>query len=78
MGSPFRVRLARDPQLDAWRGAAALCAHAPFDQIFITRAEWEEKGADYLKEHALANLYVPTAPEELPDAVKRRKRGFGP
>lgn len=73
-GSPLRVRMARDPQWDAWKGAAALCNTAPFQSLFLSRAEWSEKGAEYLKEHALSNAFLPAAPEETPEMAKRRKR----
>ena len=73
-GSPIRVRMARDPQLDAWKGAAALCNTKPFHTLFMSRAEWSEMGAEYLKEHALSNVLLPPPPEETSELAKRRKR----
>lgn len=43
------VRRARDPVLDAWRGAAKWAGEARSRDAFVTRAEYAEKGADYLK-----------------------------
>lgn len=47
--SPLHVRRAKDPVLDAWRGAAAWSNEPAAKQCFITRAEFLEKGGDYLK-----------------------------
>ncbi|OBW69586.1 MAG: Thi4-domain-containing protein [Aureobasidium pullulans] len=49
------VRKAKDPILDAWRGAAEWAAKPTSRQSFVTRAEYHEKGADYIKEHNLGN-----------------------
>jgi len=43
------VRRAKDPVLDAWRGAAKWATEARSKGAFITKAEYAEKGADYLK-----------------------------
>ncbi|KAI9205857.1 uncharacterized protein BJ171DRAFT_499916 [Polychytrium aggregatum] len=56
------IVLARDPLLDAWKGAAKYAlAHRPSsDQpssIWIQREQWDECGHDYLIEHALSNRY---------------------
>jgi actin-related protein 5 len=53
----IRVRRAQDCVLDAWRGAAKWAASPKSRQAFITRAEFMEKGGDYLKEHDLGNAY---------------------
>jgi len=76
VGTPLRVRMARDAQWDAWRGAAQLCNRSPFSQLFFTRAEWEEQGPEYLKEHSHANrlAQVQPQPEDGADTGKRRKR----
>lgn len=46
----------------------------PFESLFLTRREWEEKGSEYLKEHGCSNAYLPPVPDEPPDVAKRRKR----
>jgi actin-related protein 5 len=46
--APLNVRRARDPVLDAWRGAAGWAAEANSRQYFVTRADFLEKGGDYL------------------------------
>lgn len=43
------VRRAKDPVLDAWRGAAKWASEARSKPAFVTRAEYAEKGADYMK-----------------------------
>jgi len=54
---PLKVRKARDPLLDAWRGAAQWANAQASRAAFVSRAEYVEKGADYLREHSLGNLY---------------------
>ncbi|KAF2268045.1 actin-like ATPase domain-containing protein [Lojkania enalia] len=49
------VRRAKDRVLDAWRGAAKWAGKAESKKAFVTRAEFMEKGGDYLKEHELGN-----------------------
>ncbi len=51
------MRLASDPRLDAWRGAAAW-AGGDAEELArgsVTREEYVEGGEDYLKEHAYSN-----------------------
>ncbi|KAF2500552.1 putative chromatin remodeling complex subunit [Lophium mytilinum] len=55
--APFTVRKAKEPVLDAWRGAAKWASSANAKQSFVTREEFHEKGGDYLKEHDLGNAY---------------------
>ncbi|KAF2663749.1 actin-like ATPase domain-containing protein [Microthyrium microscopicum] len=54
-GSPLRVRRAQDASLDAWRGAARWAGEAGNTKYFVSRAEFLEKGAEYIKEHELGN-----------------------
>lgn len=49
------VRKARDPILDAWKGAAAWAGQPTSRQSFVTRDEYLEKGGEYIKEHNLGN-----------------------
>jgi actin-related protein 5 len=45
------VRGANDRVLDAWRGAAQWAGKRENQSNFITRAEYMEKGSEYIKEH---------------------------
>jgi actin-related protein 5 len=53
---PLRVRRAADPVLDAWRGAASWASEAENKQHFVSRAEYQEKGSEYLKVRSGARL----------------------
>jgi actin-related protein 5 len=52
------VRRARDPILDAWRGAAAWSRTPAGRQGFVTKEEWMEKGGEYILEHNLGNAFA--------------------
>ncbi|XP_072046069.1 actin-related protein 5-like isoform X2 [Amphiura filiformis] len=59
--STFQVFKADKPSLDAWNGAKKWAQDA--NQIasgFVTKAEYEEKGGEYLKEHVASNLFTST------------------
>ena len=47
--APLAVRQARDPILDAWKGAARWSAEPESKQAFLSRAEYLEKGSEYMK-----------------------------
>ncbi|KAI0132296.1 hypothetical protein BJ170DRAFT_680183 [Xylariales sp. AK1849] len=49
VGSLLDVRRASDPVLDAWKGAASWVGSAGYKAAVVTKAEWQEKGADYIK-----------------------------
>jgi actin-related protein 5 len=51
----IQVRRAGDCVLDAWRGAAAWAGKKESRRNFITKAEYAEKGSEYIKEHDLGN-----------------------
>lgn len=52
----MKVRLARDPLLDAWRGAAGWARDERMvGKAWVSRQEYEEKGSECLKEHDLGN-----------------------
>lgn len=51
----LQVRRAKDCVLDAWRGAAQFAGRKEARGHFITRAEFLEKGGEYIKEHDLGN-----------------------
>ena len=52
------MRSAKDPVLDAWKGAAQWAREPGFKAGSVTRAEYEERGSEYLKEHDLGNVGV--------------------
>lgn len=47
--APLRVRHAQDPLLDGWKGAAGWTGTPAWKQAKISREEYLEKGADYIK-----------------------------
>ena len=57
-GTPLVVRSATDPLLDSWRGAAkwAASSSSEYKKSAVTRAEYDEFGVDYIKEHNLGNV----------------------
>ncbi len=59
---PFRAPLkivssldGGDPRLEAWKGMAAWASTPAAKQARVTRAEYEEYGAEWLKEHQWGN-----------------------
>jgi actin-related protein 5 len=48
-GSPLRVRRASDALLDAWKGAAGWAGTDAWKTAAVSREEYLEKGADYIK-----------------------------
>nr|CAD7572586.1 unnamed protein product [Timema californicum] len=58
--SQFHLTLAADPVLDAWHGAQELIASSSLSRCFVTRAEYEEKGGEFFKEHSASNHYFPS------------------
>lgn len=55
-GSPLKVRRANDPLLDAWRGMAMWAQSGDSEKGYVTKAEYDEMGPDYMKEHNLGNV----------------------
>lgn len=49
MDAPLKIRRADDPILDAWRGAAQWAGTSAWKAATVTKAEYQEKGHDYLK-----------------------------
>ncbi|KAI8635289.1 putative chromatin remodeling complex subunit [Xylariaceae sp. FL1651] len=47
--SPLHIRRAKDAVLDAWRGAAQWVGTPAWKSATVTRAEYHEKGQDYIK-----------------------------
>ncbi|KAK4181832.1 putative actin-related protein 5 [Triangularia setosa] len=56
-GADLRVRRAGDAVLDAWRGAAGWAGTNECRRARVTKAEYEEKGGEYIKEHDLGNAF---------------------
>jgi actin-related protein 5 len=52
-GSPIRVVRALDPVLDAWRGAAAYATASQFQTQTFSKADYYEKGEDWLRQYQL-------------------------
>lgn len=58
--SLFNVYLADDPVFDSWKGAKLWAINGEnMSRYSISRSEYEEKGADFFKEHPCSNYYVP-------------------
>ena len=51
------LRRAKDPILDAWKGAAKWASTSESKSAFVSKEEWLEKGGDYIHEHNLGNVY---------------------
>lgn len=54
---PLVLRRAKDPILDAWKGAAKWAGGSAWKNAAITREDYFEKGSEYMKEHDLGNAY---------------------
>ncbi|PNS15907.1 Actin-like protein arp5 [Sphaceloma murrayae] len=53
------LRRAKDPVLDAWRGAAGWASdRSRSANAYVSKAEFEEKGGEYLREHSLGNAFA--------------------
>ncbi|XP_072412428.1 actin-related protein 5 [Chiloscyllium punctatum] len=58
--STFQVTMAADPVLDSWLGARDWAVeYMGQAEGWITLADYEEKGGEYLSEHVASNVYVP-------------------
>ncbi|PWO00089.1 actin-like ATPase domain-containing protein [Tilletiopsis washingtonensis] len=53
-----RVQRARDPRFDAWRGMALWSGSDEARHSAISRADYDEKGSDYLSEHSFSAALV--------------------
>ena len=58
--STFSVTIASNPVLDAWYGARKWSVSPALSLYSITKADYEEKGPEYLKEHCASNIYYPS------------------
>jgi actin-related protein 5 len=52
------LRTAADPVLDAWKGAAQWASGSGLGSVSITRADYEEKGSEYLKVRWISIMLV--------------------
>ncbi|CAG9311222.1 unnamed protein product [Blepharisma stoltei] len=74
-GSEFNVVTARDPALDAWRGASDFSLTEEYHNTALTKEEYDENGQDYLKvkqRHLASNSYF-TTPNRGEEPTKRQK-----
>jgi len=57
-GSSFRVVESKDAMLDAWRGMCKFYQDnmSQYGNVVLTKAEYDEKGADYFKPHFASNI----------------------
>jgi len=58
--SSFNVTCAGSPSLDAWHGARKFALSNHLAAGSITRAQYEEMGEGYLREHVASNRWIPT------------------
>jgi actin-related protein 5 len=56
-GSPLTIRRAKDSILDAWRGAANWAGSSEWKIATVSKAEYMEKGSDYIKVCCSQSLY---------------------
>lgn len=64
--SAYNVVVAKNVNLNAWHGAKDLANSNQFKEFSITRNDYAEYGAEYLREHYASNRYfsTPTALNE--------------
>lgn len=55
VGHPLNIVRPYDPAFDAWRGMGKWAMSDAGRKSFITRAEYDEKGADWYVGHAWGN-----------------------
>ncbi|PZC70584.1 hypothetical protein B5X24_HaOG215538 [Helicoverpa armigera] len=55
--STHKVVMAQNPSLDAWYGARDFAGSNEFETWCISKEEYYEMGAEYLKEHYASNKY---------------------
>lgn len=56
--TPLHVRTAKDPLLDAWHGMYKWANSDDSKHAYVTKAEFEEYGPEYIKEHGLGNACI--------------------
>ena len=56
--SSFNVYSAEDGLCDAWRGGCSWANSDDSHSGFVSRADYDEHGVDYFKEHVTSNLCI--------------------
>lgn len=56
VGAPLKVRLAKNPEIDAWKGMQKWSKTEEAKNSYVSRKEYEEYGPEYIKEHGLGNV----------------------
>lgn len=56
VGAPLKVRMASDPINDAWKGMLKWANTDEANTSYVSRAEYDEMGPEYIKEHNLGNV----------------------
>lgn len=56
VGAPLKVRMANDPETDAWRGMQKWSNTEEAANSYVSQKEYEEYGPEYIKEHGLGNV----------------------
>ena len=54
--SSLKVTKAKNPDIDAWKGAAKLTKHSSHSSLFHTKQEYDENGSHYFAEHSCGNI----------------------
>lgn len=68
--STYAIKLATNPTLDAWHGARKFATTGNNVNSFsVNKAEYEEKGGEFLKENCLSNRYYKTPLEKLDSSI---------
>ena len=57
-GSAFSVLGADDKLLDGWRGASVWGQEEANREFFVSRADYQERGGEFLKEHPASSPYI--------------------
>lgn len=58
--SEHKIFISSNTSLDAWYGAKDIANSDDFYDYLTTKADYNEKGGEYLKEHPCSNRYYPT------------------
>ncbi|CAI5755955.1 unnamed protein product [Candida verbasci] len=57
-GAPLKVRIAKDPVLDAWHGMQKWANSSDSRNAYVNKKEYDEFGPEYIKEHGLGNSCI--------------------
>ncbi|CAK9437181.1 uncharacterized protein LODBEIA_P15700 [Lodderomyces beijingensis] len=57
-GTPMNVSIAKDPLLDPWHGMSKWANSQDSKDAYVSLAEYEEYGPEYIKEHGLGNACI--------------------